>query len=189
MIRLSPNRSPHLNYNPFPILMQASRLQPAGKPENTTAQLKQLHNPKAPWTLTFWLDSPRKTQFSIGDRPILYYQIHFSPAATGHLENFSAAYFTLFKVSLDDKWLIILNNEPVEAGKAYSLPTAQTALQPWENVKTVQRLRPLTAGHQHFNAIVTAEPIAWETLAEADITTELQRVVFWAMASLTVEVD
>ncbi|OQY52857.1 MAG: hypothetical protein B6247_16195 [Candidatus Parabeggiatoa sp. nov. 2] len=63
------------------------------KPENTTAQLKQLHNPKAPWTVTFWLDSPGKTQFRIGDTPHTLPNPFFSNRDGGQGKIFSGLFY------------------------------------------------------------------------------------------------
>ncbi|MEN8221545.1 MAG: serine/threonine-protein kinase [Pseudomonadota bacterium] len=131
-----------------------------------------------PLTVTFWLDSPGKTHFNSGDDVTLYYQ--FSTT----VEQFSNAYFSLFRVSSSDKWALILNNEKVEADKRYSLPKGEQVFVPGQNVGMDARLR-LGVGEQNFQAIVTSEPIRWESVT--DIEKSLEGVAFWGMGTLTVE--
>jgi serine/threonine protein kinase len=139
-----------------------------------------LPQPDTPLTVTFWLDSPGKTDFNTGDEVTLYYQ--FSTT----VEQFSNAYFSLFRVSSSDKWALILDNEKVEADKRYSLPKGEQVLEPGQNVGMDARLR-LSAGEQNFKAIVTSEPIRWESVT--DIEKSLEGVAFWGMGGLTVTVQ
>ncbi len=134
-----------------------------------------------PLIVTLWLDSPDKTQFHTGDKVTLYYKINTK-------ENFpTVAYFTLFNLSVADKWAITLNNNKIKVGELYSLPKGRYALQPGQNVGTDARLR-LTYGRKHFKAIVTSEPIKWETLG-TDIATGLQSVTIWGEGTLTIDVN
>jgi len=134
-----------------------------------------------PQIVTLWLESPGKTQFHKGDKVTLYYKINTQ-------ETFpTVAYFTLFDLSMADKWFIIINNEEIKVGELYSLPKGQkAALQPGQNVGTDARLR-LTNGRKHYRAIVTPEPIKWETLG-TDIVTELQNVTILGKGTLTFNV-
>ena len=151
---------------------------PSPQPTSTiTSPKPQL----TPLMVTLWLESPGKTQFNAGDKVTLYYKFNTK-------ENFpTVAYFTLFDVSVADKWYTIILNEKIKVGTLYSLPKGRAALQPGQNVGTDARLR-LTFGRKHFKAIVTPEPIKWETLG-TDIVTELQTVTILGEGALTIDVN
>jgi len=153
-------------------------------PENTgngpisvTQEQPQVTPPDTPLTVTFWLDSPGKTHFNTSDEVTLYYQFNTT------VEQFSNAYFSLFRVSSSDKWHLILKNEKVKANKRYSLPKGEQALEPGQNVGMDARLR-LRAGEQNFQAIVTSEPIRWESVT--DIEKSLEGIAFWGIGTLSV---
>ncbi|RKZ81992.1 MAG: hypothetical protein DRR19_21365 [Candidatus Parabeggiatoa sp. nov. 1] len=156
------------------------------RPKIEAVQSQDLRHPDAPLTVTLWLKhhGKTKTQFHPGDEVTLYYQI--DPKKDDNVA--TAAYFTLFNVAAADKWAILLENDKVEVGQLYSLPKGQAALQPGQNMGMDARLR-LTAGHWHFNAIVTPEPITSATLDAANMATELQRITVWGRGALIVEVD
>jgi hypothetical protein len=128
-------------------------------------------------TVTFWLNSPGKTQFSTHDLVIFYYQVN-SP-------KHHRLYFTLFNVSPSGKWLILLNNEAIEAGQLYSMPKTRYDWRPGEILRRDRRLR-LEAGREHFKAIVTSAPVAWTRLA-AETAERLPQ--FLGTTELTVDVD
>jgi len=121
------------------------------QPKDSVTQLKALQISDAPVMVTFWLDTPGKTQFSRHDKLTFYYKINGLN---------TASYFTLFNVSPSGKLSIVLNNEPIEVGKLYSLPKAQQDWLPNEFVKKETRLR-LEVGSEYFKAIVTVKPILW----------------------------
>jgi hypothetical protein len=138
-------------------------------PKDSVTQLKTLQISNAPVRVTFWLDAPGKTQFSRHDKLTLYYKINGLN---------TAAYLTLFNVSPNGKLSIVLNNEPIEVGKLYSLPKAQPDdWLPNQIFKKYTRLR-LEAGREYFKAIVTVEPNAWlEFFKEAEATKELPQIL------------
>jgi hypothetical protein len=150
------------------------------KPET----LKRLHNPNAPVTVTFWLNSENETQFSANEEVTLYYEISYDNA--NDLNHDTPAYFTLFNISPTGILSIIVDNKPVKAEKVYSLSETQNEWQQGEQfvVERDKRLY-LRKGHEYFKAIVTSEPIA----LRADIEENLQRVAFWGTWELTVSVD
>jgi len=147
------------------------------QPQVTPPEPEKMALPDTPLTVTLWLNSPGKTHFNTSDEVTLYYQFNTT------VEQFSSAYFSLFRVSSSDKWHLILNNEKVEANKRYSLPKEKQALEPGQNVGMDARLR-LRAGEQNFQAIVTSEPIRWESVT--DIEKSLEGIAFWGIGTLSV---
>ena len=139
-------------------------------PPETSAEVYQLK-------VALWLDAPGKTQFQVNDKVTLYYQVKS--------KEIFPAYFTLFNVA--DKWSVILRNEAVKMGKLYSLPKGAEVLQAGQNVGTDARLR-LTAGRLHFRAVVTPEPVEWESLG-IDIAAKLQSMTILGEGTLIIEVN
>ena len=146
-------------------------------PKDSVTQLKALQISNAPIVVTFWFNIPGKTQFSRHDKLTLYYKIKGLN---------TASYFTLFNVSPNGKLSIVLNNEPIEVGKLYSLPKAQPDWLPNQFSKQDTRLR-LEVGGEYFKAIVTVEPIAWLEFLAADATKELPQIL--GIQELEVEVN
>ncbi len=137
------------------------------QPKDSVTQLKALQISNAPVTVAFWLDTVGKTQFSRHDRLTLYYKINGLN---------TASYFTLFNVSPSSKLSIVLDNKPIEVGKLYSLPKAQSDWLPNQFSIKDTRLR-LEVGHEYFKAIVTIEPIAWSQFFETNTTKALSQIL------------
>jgi hypothetical protein len=150
------------------------------KPET----LKRLHNPNAPVTVKFWLNSENKTKFSADDKVTLYYEISYDNA--NDFNHDTPTYLTLINVSPTGILSIIVDNKPVKAEKVYLLSETYTDWQHGEQlVVEMDTLLFLQKGREYFKAIVTSEPIA----LKSDIEENLQRVAFWGTWELTVLVD
>jgi len=155
-------------------------LVPQSQMEIDKARLKQLSNPDLV-RVTFWLNLPGKTHFSSQDEVTVYYKI-------SDLGGSSAAYFSLFNISPSGDLSILLNNEPIEAGRIYSLPKTQTS---WFAVPSMTARLRLQTGREYFKALVTAIRIkSWsDFLSSEEMTRELRRVKFLGTQTLIVDVD
>jgi multidrug efflux pump subunit AcrA (membrane-fusion protein) len=174
-------------------------------------ELAGLENPDAPFSVKLWIDEPGKTQFKLGDRVTLFYKVSDLPAKT-------KAFLTLMNIAPDgtvsilypqkedfhqgpgEKWYL---NAEIIPGKTYSIPKTRQDLKPGQNVAVDVRIR-LEEGQEYFKAIVTSEPIDWDSLnigefrlrftgqsarSIAGMTSERTRTApFWCAASLRAEV-
>ncbi len=143
------------------------------KSDDLNAQLKCLHNPQPPFTISLWLDERGKKHFSHHQTVTIGYEIN-------GLKTGSPAYLTLVNISPAGQMSMIVS-EPVEVGKVHGQLTAQSS------VTTVNQTQ-LEAGQEYFKAIVTAEPIDWKAFITA-ATKGKPKMTFWGTAELTVEVD
>ncbi|MDM8517451.1 caspase family protein [Desulfobacterales bacterium HSG16] len=179
--------------------------------EYIVRELAMMENPKTPFSVEMWIDSPGKQQFSTKDRVTLYYRVNQLPGNRN-------AFFTLINVAPDgfvsilypgksdfytgpgDKQFI---NAPVEPGKIHSIPKKQP-LSSEQNVVVDLRIR-LAEGQEYFKGIVTSEPVDWRNInagqfrasfkgnAGRKFTKNLKRGIirsrFWGTDSIRVEVN
>lgn len=174
-------------------------------------ELAALDNPAAASAVELWIDQPGKTEFRTSDKVTLYYRVNSLPSAR-------KAYLTLVNISPSGSASILYpsqgnfggtraeklyTNAEVEIGKIHSIPKTAQALQPSRNVGIDLRLT-LEEGQEFFKAIVTAEPVAWDTLSLSDFQSRFgaggaqriiaeaaastQRTANWATATLRVDV-
>ncbi len=139
-------------------------------------QVKQLHHPNAPITVTFWLNVPGKIHFTLDDEITLYYKFNDNTDSKG--------YFSLFNVSPKGSLSVQLNNKPIQSNRIDSLPKSQIDWQPGQ-LMTMDTRISLEPGTEYFKAIVTSEPIT----LEVDMTKVLQNMTFWGTSELTVFVS
>jgi len=143
------------------------------KSDDIKAQLKCLHNPHAPFTVSLWLDKRGKKQFNSQQTVTIGYQIN-------GLKKGTLAYLTLLNVSPSEQ-LALIFSEPIEAGKVYGQLTGQA------NVARVKQIN-LEVGQEYFKAIVTSGPINWEAFIKA-VANGKPAVKFWGTVALRVKVE
>jgi hypothetical protein len=179
--------------------------------EYIVLELAALENPKAPFSVEMWIDSPGKYNFSTRDRVTLYYRVNQIPGNR-------KAYFTLVNVAPDGAVSILYPgksdiytgpgnklfiNAPVDPGVIHSIPKS-TGLSHGQNVAVDLRIR-LAEGQEYFKGIVTSGPVDWETMglsrfrtsfkpdAGRVFTENLKRSIirsrFWGTGSLRAEVN
>lgn len=138
-------------------------------------QVLELHNPAAPLEVTLWVDEPNKTQFKQNARVTFYYQV------SGVLKTIPL-HFTLLNITPDGIVNPLLENEPITAGKIYTIPKQSSAF------KTIDRRMIFdTGGHEYFKAIVTSESISWEKFLEK-IQQQVQPSGLWGVGELNVTI-
>jgi len=140
--------------------------------DDIKSQLKCLHNPHAPFTVSLWLDKRGKKQFNRHQPVTIGYQVN-------GLKKNRPAYLTLLNVSPSGQ-LALIFSEPIEVGKIYGQLTEQA------NVATIKQIN-LEAGQEYFKAIVTSEPIDWEEFIKA-ATARKPPVTLWGTVELRVNV-
>lgn len=155
----------------LPKIVQPSKCKTA-KSDDLVIQLKCLHNPNAPFTVSLWLDERGKKHFSRYKKVTIGYQIN-------GLKKGTQVYLTLLNVSPGGH-LAMIFSEPVEVGKIYGQLTGQSS------VATVKQI-DLEAGQEYFKAIVTTEPIDWEVFIKA-VANGKSSVKFWGTVELMVKV-
>lgn len=143
------------------------------KSDDLKTQLKCLHNPYAPFTVSLWLDKRGKKQFNSHQKVTIGYQVN-------GLKKGSTAYLTLLNISPSGH-LAIIFSEPIEVGKVYGQLTEQS------NVATVKQIN-LEMGQEYFKAIGTIEPIDWEMFIKAAAKNGKPPVKFWGTVELMVKV-
>ena len=179
--------------------------------EYVVLELATLENPKAPFSVDMWIDSPGKHTFGSRDRVTLYYRVNRLPGN-------QSAYFTLVNAAPDGAVSILYPgrsdmyegpgnkrfvNAPVAPGVVHSIPK-NLALSPGQNVAVDLRIR-LAEGQEYFKGIVTSEPVDWENLGLGRFRSSFQgdegrtfaknlkegvvRSRFWGTGSLRVEVN
>jgi hypothetical protein len=140
--------------------------------DNLVNQLKCLHNPQTPFTISLWLDQPGQKLFNRYQKVTIGYQVN-------GLKTGTSAYLTLLNISPSGQ-LTKIFSEPIEMGKVYGQLTEQS------NVASVKQIN-LEVGQEYFKAIVTSEPIVWEEFIKAAINRE-PPVKFWGTVELKVNV-
>lgn len=176
-------------------------------------QLAALENPAAPFAVDVWLDEPGQTQFPAGAKVTLYYRVNGLPQG-------QKAYLTLLNVAPDGTLALLYPqkadfysgagakfflNAEIVTGKVYSIPKTQKDLPPGQNVAVDARLKLTQAGEEYFKAIVTSEPVDWDSLnigefrarfqgAQArsviiEAVAEVSAAPAWATGALRVEVQ
>ena len=153
----------------LPNIVQPSKCE---TPKSPIAQLKCLHNPNAPFTVSLWLDKRGKKQFNSHQKVTIGYQIN-------GLKKGTVAYFTLLNVSPKGQ-LAMIFSEPIEVGKVYGQLTGQS------NVAIVKEIN-LETGQEYFKAIGTIEPIDWEVFIKSAVNGN-PPVKFWGTVELRVKV-
>jgi len=142
------------------------------KSDDIKTQLKCLHNPYAPITVSLWLDKRGKKQFNSHQKVTIGYQIN-------GLKKGSVAYFTLLNVSPSGH-LAMIFSEPIEVGKIYGQLIEQSS------VATVKQIN-LETGQEYFKAIGTIEPIDWKIFIKAAANGK-PPVKIWETVELMVKV-
>jgi hypothetical protein len=120
--------------------------------------------------IELWLTQRGKRRFHQGDKPTLYYHVKQLPTGQQH------AWLTLLSIA-DDGSVTLLYPQPadfyqgvgskaflnakVELGKHYQIP--RKTLMNNENILLDVQLELDKKGKEHFKAILTSEPIVWNT--------------------------
>jgi hypothetical protein len=147
--------------------------------EDIVTQLKSLQNPNAPFKIAMWINTPGMTQFTTENKVVLHYKI-------SELLQDKTAYFSLFNISPTGELSQLLLNKPIKGDNIYSVPEAQTTLEPDAPLIIAPQLT-LEKGQEYFRAIVTLDKIMAEKLMAAP-KKELQQTI-WGTESLTVQVN
>jgi len=164
---------------PKPVVIPPSPPPPPVQPSecetaksDLVAQLKCLHNPNAPFSVSLWLDKRGKKQFNSHQKVTIGYQVN-------GLKKGTQAYFTLLNVSPSGQ-LAMIFSEPIEVEKAYGKLTGQS------NVAKVKQIN-LETGQEYFKAIVTTGYIDWEAFIKATANGK-PPVKLWGTVELMVKV-
>ncbi len=152
------------------------------KTGNLATQIKCLDNPKAPFTISLWLDKPGKKRFNRRKKVKIGYQVD-------GLKQGKIVYLTLLNISPTGK-ISILFSESIEAGKTYGhLKKDGKGKHDGKGKKHdtfVKDIR-LKKGQEYFKAIATFKPINLETFVEKAINGTLSNES-WKTVDLRVNV-
>jgi len=120
--------------------------------------------------IELWLTQRGKTHFHQGEKPTLYYQVNKLPVGQQYawlslLSIAEDASVTLLYPQSDDFYQGVgkkaFLNAKVELGKYYQVP--RKTLMSDENVLLDVQLELDKKGKEHFKAILSSEPIVWDT--------------------------
>ncbi|MDM8562395.1 hypothetical protein QUF54_03485 [Candidatus Marithioploca araucensis] len=138
----------------------------AHKPKGTVAQIKWLQSPKSVATVKLWRND-RGRQATTDDSITLKYKV-------SDLISQKHAYFTLFNISPQKEWSILIENKRIKVGKLYRFPSSKP-LEYGQPLKREKRLS-LEAGYEYFKAVVTTDSIRWSTFFKSK-KVKLERVL------------
>ena len=169
------------------------------KTGNLATQIKCLDNPKAPFTMSLWLDKPGKNRFKSRKRVKVGYQVD-------GLKKGKIVHLTLLNISPRGQ-ISILFSESIEAGKTYGNLKRDGKSKhdgkdkrdgkgkhdgkdkrdgKGKHATSVKEIK-LKRGREYFKAIATFEPINLETFVENAINGTLSNES-WKTVDLTVNV-
>jgi hypothetical protein len=145
------------------------------------ARLDSLFPPNASGTVTFWLNSPGKKQFTTADDVTIYYKI-------SHLDKNNPIYLTLFNISPADQLGILVQNQAIEVGRVYTYPdnSDNSTDLVFGQISTGLGLE---VGREYFKAVVTSREIPyrqWFSLMDATNPRQLKSIL--CVQSLIVKV-
>ncbi|MEK8020082.1 MAG: hypothetical protein VSS75_024680 [Candidatus Parabeggiatoa sp.] len=139
----------------------------SNKPKSIIKQIKWLVPRQSQGQLTLWLKAQTFSQVSTQDEVKIQYKIS---------QLRQPVYLSLFNISPQGKWAILINNEKTEIGQTYSFPKTPMAWQTEQIYRREKRLR-LESGREYFKAVISTKPISWTTFFNADSTIELQTLL------------
>ncbi len=140
----------------------------AHKPKGTVAQIKWLQSPKSVAKVKLWRND-RGRQATTDNSITLKYKV-------SGLSSHTRAYLTLFNISPQKEWSILVENKRIKVDKLYSFPNPK----PWQSgqFSRIEEQLYLEVGREYFKAVVTTAPIMWYTFFESKSQkVELERVL------------
>jgi len=149
---------------------------PCDEDSSIRARLDKLYSSEPSCTVTFWLNSPGKREFTTADEVIISYKV-------SGLDK--PVYLTLFNLSPAEQLWTLIENQAIEVGRVYSYPEKSKNLAIGELITSIG----LEVGREYFKMLVTSREIPhtqWFSLMDATNPRQLNTIL--CVESLLVDV-